>query len=91
LIEDTPSKETIQHWLQTDRYTVRRFFNTSGIRYREMGLKDKVDSLSHEEAAELLSSDGMLIKRPVLITNGLIQLGFKVSEYELLFGKEEGK
>ena len=57
---------------------LKQFFNTSGIKYRELGLKDKVGTLSNKEAAKLLASDGMLLKRPILVENGLVkQIGYR--------------
>jgi arsenate reductase len=64
-------------------FPVKKFFNTSGMKYRELGLKDKVANFSKEEAAELLSSDGMLIKRPLLVIDGkLCAVGFKEENYQ---------
>ena len=60
----------------------KKFFNTSGILYREMGLKDKIKNITKEEAAEILSSNGMLVKRPILIKDEKIVLGFKEEVYK---------
>ena len=63
---------------------MKQFFNTSGIKYCELGLKDKVGSLSNQEAAELLASDGMLLKRPILVENGTVkQIGYRKTYEEL--------
>ncbi|EAG1078931.1 arsenate reductase family protein [Listeria monocytogenes] len=79
---ETPTAEEIQKWHEVSGLPIRRFFNTSGIKYRELGLKDKLDTLSPEEAYKLLASDGMLIKRP-LTTNGKeVTLGFKEEKFE---------
>ena len=67
LVQDTPSADTFEKWITASGLPVRRFFNTSGMKYRELGLKDKMADLSVEEASELLASDGMLVKRPLLI------------------------
>ncbi len=64
IVEETPSEEVILNWLETSGFELKQFFNTSGIKYRELGLKDKVGTLSNKEAAKLLAGDGMLLKRP---------------------------
>ena len=69
IVEETPSEKVILNWLETSGFELKQFFNTSGIKYRELGLKDKVGTLSNKEAAKLLASDGMLLKRPILVEN----------------------
>ena len=82
---DTPKAEQLEEWIENSTYTIKNFFNTSGQVYRALGLKDKIDSLSIDEAASLLASDGMLIKRPVLVKdNPFLQLGHRKSYAELL-------
>ena len=82
IVEETPTEEVILTWLETSGFELKQFFNTSGIKYRELGLKDKVGTLSNKEAAKLLASDGMLLKRPILVKNGQIQqIGYH-REYE---------
>mgnify|MGYP000917822376 CR=1 FL=1 len=81
IVEETPSEEVILNWLETSGFEVKQFFNTSGIKYRELGL---VGSLSNQEAAKLLASDGMLLKRPILVENGAVkQIGYRKSYGEL--------
>lgn len=83
MIEHPPSADQLAKWMEESGLPVRRFFNTSGIRYREQGLKDKVNGFSIKEASELLSTDGMLIKRPILVKdNRFLVNGFKESDYE---------
>ena len=78
LVQDTPSADTFEKWITASGLPVRRFFNTSGMKYRELGLKDKMADLSVEEASELLASDGMLVKRPLLIKDDqFLTNGFK--------------
>ena len=60
----------------------KKFFNTSGVLYKEMNLKDKIKDMSREEAAELLSSNGMLVKRPILVKDGKVLVGFKEDSYK---------
>lgn len=81
----TPKVEQLKEWIENSTYTIKNFFNTSGQVYRTLGLKDKVDGLTVDEAADLLASDGMLIKRPVLVKDGkVLQLGHRKSYAELL-------
>lgn len=85
LTVDTPKAEEIKAWMENSDFTIKNFFNTSGQVYRALGLKDKVDSLTADEAATILASDGMLIKRPVLVKDGkVLQLGYRKSYEELL-------
>ena len=65
IVENNPSKDELKEWLAKSNKPVRKFFNTSGRLYRELGLKDKLDSMSEDEQLEILTSDGMLIKRPL--------------------------
>ena len=84
IVEETPSEKVILKWIETSGFELKQFFNTSGIKYRELGLKDKVGTLSNKEAAKLLASDGMLLKRPILVKDGQIQqIGYR-KEYEEL-------
>ncbi len=84
MVATPPSKENLTQWMDQSDLPIRRFFNTSGIKYRVQGLKDKVNDFDAEEASERLSQDGLLIKRPILVDNGKVFLGFKESEYETL-------
>ena len=72
-------------WHETSGFDKKKFFNTSGISYRELGLKDKIADLSLEAAADLLASDGMLIKRPILLDEDgkILQIGYR-TDYETL-------
>ena len=84
IVEETPSEKVILNWLETSGFELKQFFNTSGIKYRELGLKDKVGTLSKKEAAKLLASDGMLLKRPILVENGLVkQIGYRKTYKDL--------
>lgn len=85
MIETPPSKELLVKWMNANDYPIRRFFNTSGIRYREQGLKNIVNDFSEEEAAGRLCVDGMLIKRPIMVLGDKVLLGFKEAEYEKAF------
>ncbi|WP_348923221.1 arsenate reductase family protein [Enterococcus rotai] len=83
MIENPPTAKQLASWMEQSDLPVRRFFNTSGIRYREQGLKDKVNDFSIKEASELLATDGMLIKRPIFVKGEqFLANGFKESDYE---------
>lgn len=76
-----PTAEQFKKWFK--KFPVKNFFNTSGLVYREMNLKDKLPMLSEQEAAELLATNGMLVKRPLIVKNDTIQLiGYKKERYE---------
>ena len=84
IVKETPSQKELLQWMTNSDLEIKSFFNTSGIKYRELGLKDKVPQFSAEEAAELLSTDGMLIKRPLLVRdNQILQIGYRKQYAEL--------
>ena len=88
--EKNPSTEELKEWKQRSGLPLKKFFNTSGMLYKEMKLKDRLPDLSEEEQYELLASDGMLVKRPLLIGEDFVLVGFKEAEWtEKLCGKEE--
>jgi arsenate reductase len=80
--EDNPTKEELSLWYEKSDYPLKRFFNTSGIMYRELKLKDKLKTMSEDEQVELLSSDGMLVKRPILVGKDSVLVGFKEEEWK---------
>ena len=79
--EDNPTKDELKQWIFTGDYPIKRFFNTSGILYRELGLKDKLENMSDEEKIKILSTDGMLVKRPILVGDDIVLVGFKEEEW----------
>ena len=79
--EDRPTKEELKKWHEESGLPLRRFFNTSGQLYREMGLKDRLAEMTEEEQYELLASDGMLVKRPIVVSHRGILVGFKEAEW----------
>lgn len=81
---ENPSKEELRAWYEKSGLDLKRFFNTSGMIYREMQLKDKLPNMSEEEKLELLATDGMLVKRPIFITDTNVLVGFKEKEWEQL-------
>lgn len=82
--EENPTFSEIKLWYQKSGLPIKKFFNTSGMLYKQYHLKDKLKNMSEEEQIKLLSTNGMLIKRPILITSEKIILGFEQSKYEKL-------
>lgn len=82
IAEQKPTEEELTQWIGRSGLELKKFFNTSGIKYKELGLKDKLSSMSDEEKIRLLASDGMLVKRPLVITEDRILVGFKEKEWE---------
>lgn len=82
--EQNPTEEELKEWHEKSGLDIKRFFNTSGMLYKEMKLKDRLPELSLEEKYRLLSTDGMLVKRPILVTERGITTGFKPEEWEKL-------
>ena len=79
---DKPNKEDIKSWYEKSGLDIKKFFNTSGNVYKELGLKDKLAGMSLEDKLSLLASDGMLVKRPILVMEDRVLLGFKEKEWE---------
>ena len=79
--EDNPTKEELAEWQERSGLPLTRFFNTSGQLYRSLGLKDKLPAMSREEQLDLLSGDGMLVKRPILIGKDFVLVGFKEEQW----------
>ena len=81
---ENPTYEELKTWYQMSGLPLKRFFNTSGLLYKSMELKDKLPNMTEEEQLQLLATDGMLVKRPILVTEKGITTGFKVAEWEKL-------
>lgn len=81
---DKPSFDELKNWHKLSGLPLKRFFNTSGLVYRSLGLKDKLADMSEEDQLKLLASDGMLVKRPILVANKKVLVGFKQAEWEEL-------
>lgn len=79
---ENPTKEELKLWLDKSGLEIKKFFNTSGVLYREQGMKDKVKTLSQEELLDILASDGMMVKRPLIIGEDKVLVGFKEAEWE---------
>lgn len=82
IIEDNPDSEELREWWEISGLPLKRFFNTSGMKYRELKLKDKLPDMSEDEQLDLLATDGMLVKRPILVNDDIVLVGFKVKEWE---------
>lgn len=81
---ENPTKEELEVWYKKSGLPLKRFFNTSGILYKEMKLKDRLPEMTEDEQLTLLSTDGMLVKRPILISDEQVLVGFKEKEWETL-------
>ena len=81
IVEDNPTVEELKDWIGRSGLPLRRFFNTSGMKYRELQLKDRLPKMSEEEQLELLATDGMLVKRPLLVLEDRVIPGFKEKEW----------
>lgn len=84
IVENNPTKEELKKWIDLSGQPIKRFFNTSGILYREMNLKERVAKDSEDELLDILSTNGMLVKRPLLIGKDMVLIGFKEKEWEIL-------
>lgn len=81
IVEQNPTKEELLQWIKLSGLDFKKFFNTSGQLYREMGLKDKVKEMTIDEATTLLATNGMLVKRPLLVMDDRVLVGFKEEHY----------
>ena len=79
---ENPSAEELRTWWTVSGLPLKKFFNTSGLQYKALGLKDKLPTMTEEEQLALLSSDGMLVKRPILVGKGFVRVGFREKEWE---------
>lgn len=83
---ENPTREELAQWQKASGLPLKRFFNTSGQQYRALGLKEKLPAMTEEEQLELLSSDGMLVKRPLLVGETAVLVGFRPQEWEKVVG-----
>ena len=87
IVENNPTEEELSKWIKLSNKEIKNWFNTSGLKYRELNLKDKLSSMSDTEKFKLLASDGMLVKRPIIVNDKGILIGFKEKEWkDLLVG-----
>ena len=87
IVEENPTEEELKEWIQKSGLPLKRFFNTSGMKYRELGLKDKLGDMTEEEQTALLATDGMLVKRPLLIGTDFVIPGFKEAAWREALNK----
>ena len=78
---DNPTEEELRTWHQASGLPLKKFFNTSGLIYKDLGLKDKLPTMSEEEQLRLLATDGMLVKRPLVVAENFVITGFKEAEW----------
>ena len=84
IVEQNPTAEELKAWHEKSGLPLKKFFNTSGMLYREMQLKDKLPKMTQQEQYDLLATNGMLVKRPLVVGDDFILLGFKETEWEKL-------
>ena len=87
IVEQNPTKEELAQWYHKSGLVLKRFFNTSGMLYKELALKDKLPQMSEEEQLALLATNGMLVKRPLVIGEDFVLVGIKEKEWEEKLGK----
>ena len=85
--EENPTAEELSLWQEKSGLELKKFFNTSGMIYRDLGLKDKLPTMPREEQLALLASNGMLVKRPIVVTGDAVLVGFKEKDWEKLLQK----
>ena len=81
IVDDNPTYEELKKWYERSGLPLKRFFNTSGMLYKEMKLKDKLPDMSEDEQLQLLATNGMLVKRPLVVDDGFVLTGFKEKEW----------
>ncbi len=81
IVEDNPSYEELKEWYEKSGLPLKKFFNTSGMLYKEMKLKDKLPEMSEDEQLKLLATNGMLVKRPLIVNGETVLTGFKEAEW----------
>lgn len=81
IVENNPSYDELKEWYKKSGLPLKKFFNTSGLLYKELQLKDKLPAMSEEEQLKLLASNGMLVKRPIIVDGGLVMTGFQETEW----------
>ena len=82
IVEENPSYEELKEWYAESGLPLKKFFNTSGMLYKEMQLKDKLPTMNEEEQLKILATTGMLVKRPLIVNGNIILIGFKEAEWE---------
>lgn len=88
IVEETPTYEELKKWITRSKKSIKSFFNTSGLVYKSLNLKEKLPTMSDDEKIKLLCRNGMLIKRPLFISDKIILIGFKQDEWKEILGGE---
>ena len=83
---ENPTADELRRWWRDSGLPLKKFFNTSGLQYKALGLKDKLPEMSEEEQLSLLATDGMLVKRPILVGEDFVRTGFRPAEWETVLG-----
>lgn len=81
IVENNPTYDELKEWYEKSGLELKRFFNTSGLLYKDMKLKDKLPTMSEDEQLKLLSTNGMLVKRPLVVTKDFVLIGFKEGQW----------
>lgn len=81
IVEQNPTYEELKAWYEKSGFALKKFFNTSGLLYKELGLKDKLPAMSEEEQLKLLATNGMLVKRPLVVGDDFVLTGFREKEW----------
>ena len=81
IVENNPRADELKAWYEKSGFPLKKFFNTSGLKYKELGLKDKLPDMTEEEQINLLATDGMLVKRPLVIGDDFVLIGFKEAQW----------
>ena len=89
IVEDNPKADELKAWIQSSGLPIKKFFNTSGRLYKELHLKDKLLSATEDEMIALLASDGMLVKRPLVVSEDFVLTGFKEDEWDEKMGLDK--
>ena len=84
IVEENPTYEELKAWYAMSGLPLKKFFNTSGLLYKSMNLKDKLPTMTEEEQLRLLATDGMLVKRPIVVKDSIVLTGFKEADWEKL-------
>ena len=84
ILEQTPTKESLKKYIARSGKEIRKWFNTSGLKYKELHLREKLPTMTEEEQLNLLASNGMLIKRPIFVSDQVVLIGFKEEEWKVL-------
>ena len=82
IIENNPTENELKEWIRKSKKEIKKWFNTSGLKYKELNLKDKLPNITDEEKIKILASDGMLVKKPIFISDKGILIGFKEEEWK---------